>query len=86
MCTLKVGLTDVFFTFIRIDEPILSFQRNAFLPLRDERKLLKDYPKAVDLLYHEVSERETLCYVVHLREARKEYEGRGRGERERCTH
>lgn len=43
------------------DEPILSFQRNAFLTLKEERNLLKkqksddsnNYCKAIDLLYHE---------------------------------
>ncbi len=49
-------------TLFPIDEPILSFQRNAFLPLKDERNLLKkqdpndskNYRKAINLLYHEV--------------------------------
>lgn len=45
------------------DEPILSFQRNAFLTLKEERNLLKKQDpndpdncrKAIDFLYHEVS-------------------------------
>ena len=45
-----------------VDEPILSFQRNAFLTLKDERNLLKkqdpsdpkSYRMAINLLYHEV--------------------------------
>ncbi len=46
------------------DEPILSFQRNAFFSLKEERKLLKkqdpkdtqNHRKSIDLLYHEVRE------------------------------
>ena len=40
------------------DEPILSFRRNAFFELREERNLLdpkKDNKKSIALLYHEVS-------------------------------
>ena len=44
--------------FYSPDEPILSFQRNAFFSLKDERKLLDpklNAAKGVDLLFHEVS-------------------------------
>ena len=40
------------------DEPILSFQRDAFFLLKEERKLLDpktDNRKAIDLLFNEVS-------------------------------
>ena len=40
------------------DEPILYLQRNSFFTVREERKLLdpkKDSRKAIELLYHEVS-------------------------------
>ena len=41
------------------DEPILTFQRNTFFPLKEERKMIdpkkrKDNEKAIDLLYNEV--------------------------------
>lgn len=39
-----------------VDEPILSFQRNAFFSLKEERKLLDpklNAAKTIDLLYHE---------------------------------
>ena len=49
------------------DEPILSFQRNAFYPLKEERKLLdpkRNAGKAIDLLYHEVGSSLASCRVV----------------------
>jgi len=57
----------VMVVMVSIDEPILSFQRNAFYHLRDERRLLKhqdpaspnNYCLAIDLLYHEVKDHQT---------------------------
>jgi len=40
------------------DEPLLYLERNTFLTLKEERKLLdpsKDNRKVIELLYHEVS-------------------------------
>ena len=40
------------------DEPLLYLERNTFLTLKEERKLLdpnKDTRKVIELLYHEVS-------------------------------
>lgn len=44
-------------THLLTDEPILSFQRNAFFLLKHERKLLDpktDHQNAIDLLFNEV--------------------------------
>lgn len=62
MRTTEVHSVTVVISLSSIDEPILSFQRNAFLSLKEERKLLKkqksedltNYRNAIDLLYHEV--------------------------------
>ena len=58
-----------------VDEPLLSFQRNTFLPLREERNLLKkqksddpnNYCSAIDLLYHEVRGRNCQWWPVMVR-------------------
>ena len=62
-------------TLFPVDEPILSFQRNAFLPLKEERNLLKkqdsndpkNYRKAINLLYHEVG----LMYMAMVQQGNK---------------
>lgn len=61
-------LFDVYLSLSVVDEPILSFQRNTFLSLKEERKLLKkqdsgdpiNYRTAIDLLYHEV------CFAISV--------------------
>ena len=39
-----------------IDKPILSFRRNAFFPLKEEKRLIakKNSKEVITLLYHEV--------------------------------
>ena len=50
------------------DQPILSFRRNAFLPLKEEKRLIakKNSKEALTLLYHEVS----IVYVMECVEDR----------------
>ena len=49
-----------------IEEPILVFRRNAFLSLKEEKRLIakKNSKVALDLLYHEVSVAPTLSIPV----------------------
>ena len=65
MCSFQAALAH--FPSSSVDEPILSFQRNAFHPLKEERKLLdpkRNGRKAIDLLYHEVCQSSSSCIVL----------------------
>ena len=50
------------------DQPILSFRRNAFLPLKEEKRLIakRNSKEALTLLYHEVN----IVYVMKCIEKR----------------
>ena len=53
---LHVFCTCILNIFYFIDKPILSFRRNAFFPLREEKRLIakKNSKEVITLLYHEV--------------------------------